>query len=544
MYWLALQPLPEPASDAAVAPPGPSETAGRDAPGLGTDTAGAAFALAWWALRFTPRVHLQVPVVLLEVSTSERLFGGREPPIARLCAAARPVTQLRMAQADTALLALARLQLGAAASPQADHLPLHTLADARPHLATLERLGCRVWGDLRALPRGGVVRRFGAPLLDALDRAYGLKAEVYPWLVLPEVFDMPLELLAQVEAAPALLFAARRLLGTLQVWLQARQCGILALELCWQMDARRDTATEGSLVVRTATPTLDMVHLQRLLAENLARITLPAPVLYLRLRSLETQALSGVSASLLPDEQAHGDDWVQLIERLSARLGPEQVLRVLPRGDHRPECMQEWTPAEGAASAIRSATGGLLASRDLRAPAHAVRGDNKKNNNKGSSRGGTGTNASAVGNCSKRRTAASVSPVASDALYPTWLLVTPLRLAVRQDRPLYQGPLTLLAGPQRLEAAWWDVSDPVVAAANPLGAAAADSGHASARPEPEPTAARTPDAPPSSRLALRDYFVARSEQAGLLWIYRERLTTGRLEADKPAGHWYLHGLFG
>ena len=116
----------------------------------------------------------------------------------------------------------------------------------------------------------------------------------------------PLELLAQVETAPALLFAARRLLGALQVWLQARHCGILALELCWQMDARRDTATGGSLVVRTAMPTLDMVHLQRLLAENLARITLPAPVLTLRLRSIETAALSGASASLLPDEQTDG----------------------------------------------------------------------------------------------------------------------------------------------------------------------------------------------------------------------------------------------
>lgn len=541
MYWLALQPLPEPASDAAAAPPGPPDTAGPDAPVAGPELADAASVLGWWALRFTPRVYLQAPVVLLEVSTSERLFGGRQQLIARLLAADRPVARVRMAQADTALLALARLQLGTAASPQADHLPLHTLADARPHLATLERLGCQVWGDLRALPRGGVVRRFGAPLLDALDRAYGLKAEIYPWLVWPEVFDMPLELLAQVEAAPALLFAARRLLGALQVWLQARQCGILALELCWQMDARRNTATEGSLVVRTATPTLDMVHLQRLLAENLARITLPAPVLTLRLRSLETQALSGVSASLLPDEQTHGDDWVQLLERLSARLGPQQVLRMLPRGDHRPECMQEWMAAQGAASAIGGVSGGLAASRDLRAPAHSARGDNKK---KSSSRSGTGTGANAAGNGSKRRTAASASPAASDALYPTWLLVTPLRLAVRKDCPLYQGPLTLLAGPQRLEAAWWDVvvSHPAVADASPHGAAAPDTDPASAKPEP--AAARTPDAPPSNRLALRDYFLARSEQAGLLWIYRERLTAGRLESDKPQGHWYLHGVFG
>ncbi len=238
MYWLALQPLPEPAPAGGIAAaPGPPD------PALLAD---ACTALGWWSLRFTPRVSLQDDAVLLEVSGSERLFGGRRQLLVQVSAGdSRPLLQVRMAQGATALLALARLQVDAASGQQPDHLPLETLVDARPHLATLQRLGCQVWGDLRALPRGGVVRRFGAPLLDALDRAYGLKPEVYPWLVFPEVFDMPLELQAQVEAAPALLFAARRLLAQLQVWLQARHRGVLALELLWQMDARRDTATEG-----------------------------------------------------------------------------------------------------------------------------------------------------------------------------------------------------------------------------------------------------------------------------------------------------------
>jgi protein ImuB len=225
---------------------------------------------------------------------------------------------------------------------------LHTLAAARVHLPTLARIGCTRWGQLRALPRGGVARRFGAPLLDALDCAYGLKPELYPWLVLPELFDASLELAAQVEAAPALLFAARRLLNQLLVWLRSRQRGVLALRLGWQMDKRRDTASEGELLLRTAEPTLDMNHLQRLLGEHLARITLPAPVLYLRLRTLETQALSGSTASLLPDEVLGGDSWHQLLERLAARLGPQSVLQAQACADHRPERMQAWAPASSA----------------------------------------------------------------------------------------------------------------------------------------------------------------------------------------------------
>jgi len=553
MYWLALQPRHEVADDL---PDGVSD------PQVLVD---AATALGWWALRFTPRVVVQGEVVLLEVSASERLFGGRRPLITRLLAEPRPVASIRMAQAETALLALARLQLGATSqlfagppqerlrlhgrpgkagvgvalpaddaradsisaglasaglasadtlstgAAQADCLPLHTLADALPHLATLERLGCQTWGDLRALPRGGVVRRFGAPLLDALDRAYGQRPESYPWLVLPEVFDQPLELMAQVQAAPALLFAARRLLAQLQVWLQARQQGVLAFELVWQMDARRDTATEGCLLVRTAVPTLDMAHLQRLLAENLERVTLPAPVLLLRLRTVETAPLSGSTGSLLPDEQRCGDDLTQLLERLAARLGPQQVLRAVARADHRPEHMQDWVPAAGdmPLDGGRPATAAIAAAGlGGRAPTQGVGGGRAPTQDVYVSGGN-----SRIGIGKKRRSVPTGAPAASDALYPTWLLATPLRLAVRQDRPLYQGPLTLLAGPQRLEAAWWDVV-PVITPDTGAQAGASDAGSVAVQAQEDPSRIDSAAAP--GRLALRDYFLARSEQAGLL----------------------------
>ncbi len=545
MFWLALQPLHEPATPADGAPDS-AQSGGVCVESAAPDMlADAAAALAWWALQFTPRVVLLGQTVLLEVSTSERLFGGRRQLILRIRAAERPVARLRMTQASSALLALARLQVAAAAGRDPDQLPLHALADAVPHLATLDRIGCQTWGDLRALPRGGVVRRFGVPLLDALDRAYGLKPETYPWLVLPEVFEQPLELQAQVEVASALLFAARRLLAQLHVWLKARQQGVLALELVWQMDARRDTATEGSLQIRTATPTLDMTHLQRLLAENLDRITLPAPVLHLRLRTLETVALSGATASLLPDAQSRGDDWAQLIERLAARLGPEQVLRVLPHADHRPECMQNWMPA---ATAMQGAD----APRAARVSAVGVGKKGPQLSGGGSGKGD--------GSAGKRATTRK-PPMLRDALYPTWLLATPLRLAVHQDRPLYQGPLTLLAGPQRLEAAWWDVAQapdaaaPVEPPVEPPVQGIRSSGVRSVAAAPLPlprsrlpmldaATSAAPAQPTPRGLALRDYFLARSAQAGLLWIYRERLMTARVDGDKPVGQWYLHGVFG
>ncbi len=464
MHWIALQPLPD-------APPA-SATPAAD------PLSDPLVALGWWALQYTPKVAQLEGAVVLEVSASERLWGGGAALCRHIYTQKKPVALVKHARGATALVAIARLNPAATPRMPPDELPLHTLLAAGPHLGTLEKIGCAQWGQLRALPRGGVVRRFGAPLLTALDLAYGLIPEVYPWQVLPDVFEAKLELSAQVETASALLFGASRLLKQLQLWLQLRHRGVLALALQWTMDARRNTATHGELLLRTAEPTGDITHLQRLLAENLARVTLPAPVMYLNLRSVETQKLPGQSESLLPDEQIKGDSLHQMLERLSARLGAQDVLQYQAQADHRPEHMQCWSPALNATQLVAACAGGT--------GARGLKGiKNSKNN-------------------------ANAKPqpfqhVPLDAaLHPTWLLPTPLKLALREQQPLYHGPLTLVAGPHRVETGWWGLGE----------------------------------------CALRDYFLARSEHMGLLWIYRERLA-GQGENAKTSTvlAWYLQGVF-
>ena len=479
MHWIALRPSP----DAAAAPTEPALV----------DTATA---LAWWALRFTPLVARVGDVLVLEVSASERLFGGRTALLRQLLEPNKPVALAEYAQGATSLIALAALQVHACRVGQAapvravlpDALPVHTLAAAHAHLPTLARLGVRTWGQLRALPRGGVVRRFGAEVVDALDRAYGQRPEVYPWLALPDVFDAPLELAASVDSAPALLFGARRLLAQLLVWLRARQAGVLALELLWELDARRANTRhvdahhqggqQGTLTLRTAEATQDMAHLQRILGEQLARVTLPAPVLYLRLRSLQTQPLGGESHSLLPEDVRKGDSLHQTLERLAARLGAHSVQCATPQADHRPERMQRWQPWR--ADTARKESQSAMKSGANRANSMSARGQKDS------------------------EPESAVLPTAD--LYPTWLLPVPQRLVVRQSIPHYHGELTLLAGPQRLETGWL---------------------------EGEP--------------ALRDYYMARSPQAGLVWVYRERLAahteTASGPSDPDALAWFLHGLF-
>lgn len=480
MHWIALQPLPD---DTAAAAGGPAEHATPSAHNLAALQA----ALGWWALQFTPRVALQDEAVLLEISGSERLFGGRAMLLRRVLQADGAPTPLAWARGSSSLLALARLRWAAPRTawggepyepppdgPAAqritpDALPLHTLSAAREHLPTLARLGCNTWGALRALPRGGVVRRFGAGLLDALDCAFGLKPEAYLWLRAPEVFDVKLELHALVESAPALMFAAQRLLTQLQTWLQLRQSGVLALQWTWLLDARRSLDTDrDSLLIRTAESTRNMTHLARLTAEQLAHCTLTAPAHSLCLRTLEVQAVPTASQSLLLEEQRHGDSLHQLVERLSARLGAAQVQCLQAQAAHRPENMQASRAAAGAIKAL--AGGGSATAPGAKVTAKASAWDT----------------------------------VAHAALYPTWLLRTPLRLALQGNRPLYQGALQLLVGPQRLEVMDW---------------AQASGAH-------------------PARATLRDYFIALSPHAGLLWVYRERLPLGQ-----GTDHWFLHGLY-
>lgn len=223
MHWIALQwSIDANAPDAPDAP---------DAVVLPTPEA-----LGWWALQYTPHVAWQDEALMLEVSACERLWGGRLT-LMRLLLAANPVPDARMrgAQGATALIALARLRLfernEARPADVPAGLPLDTLSAARAHLDLLARLGCRTWGDVAALPRGGLTRRFGAGLREALDAAWGLRPESHAWLTLPDVFEQKLELPALAETAPELMWSANRLLSALQLWLRARQRGARALEM-------------------------------------------------------------------------------------------------------------------------------------------------------------------------------------------------------------------------------------------------------------------------------------------------------------------------
>jgi protein ImuB len=392
----------------------------------------------WHALRFTPHVaqasmahaavaggrghsqgRAQQPALalLLEASLSERLFGGRRALLRRLLRGdgqlQPPSTRVPWQQASSAQVALALLRCqcwGLARPTQVpEGLPLITLEAAQRHAATLERMGCRTWGELRALPRDGVARRFGAGLLEAIDQAWGLAPEPQAWIGLPERFDEREDLPFIAQGLEGLAGTLSQLLALLRRWLVARQLGALRLELRWAYDQKRlhglALPAQGRLELGSARPTQDVAYLRRLLDEHLLRTGLAAPVRSLRLRSLVTAPWVADGRSLLPQDHRPGEPLHQFIERVAARLGAQCVRRLRPLADHRPERQQGWEEAAGS---------GVL------------QGD-------------------------------GFDP---EALFPPWLLPQPLPLAVHNNVPQHGGPLWRMARLQRVETAWWEPIGP------------------------------------------------------------------------------------
>jgi protein ImuB len=378
------------------------------------------------ALAFTPSVALDAHTVLLEVASCLRYFGGADRLLARLRQALAPLGhRLQIAAAPTALGAalLARWRDDLADGPQRTQLPaLQALLDQAPvwllgpgreHWEALQGMGLRQLSDLRQLPRSGLARRFGEDLLDDLDRARGVRPDPRVWLTAPERFRCRLELAMRADRSDQVLHGAAVLLVQLVAWAQARQVRVAAFTLHMHHEARYRAAASGDtaapvqlLRIELADPSVDIVHLQLLLRERLGRVQLEAPTLELQLHCHEVVLQPAPNAELFPTRHSEQAGLLRLIERLRARLGDDQVLRVEPVADHRPE----------------------LACRTV--PALAPQGEVPQ---------------------------PQLQPSCWPLCRPVWLLPEALALAEHQTMPLYEGRLLqLLVGPERIETGWWD----------------------------------------------------------------------------------------
>ena len=285
----------------------------------------------------------------------------------------------------------------------------------------LHALGIKTIADCLALPRAGLIQRFGTELANELDQALGLQPDVRLLFSAPQQFHSRIELPAEVSEIDALLFPLKRLLIEMEGFLRGLGAGVQSV----RVELEQGSTQRESFSVGLLAPEREHQRLLMLISARLANLKLERSVWAVSLHAEQLQSLSSKQRSFLADSTSHHVASRQLLERLQARLGKDKVQTLSLGNDHRPE--YAWS----------------------------------------------------VGSVSQRHA------VSNYPLRPLWLL--------SQPRPIDDGDIALLAGPERIEAGWWD-----------------------------------------GKSVRRDYYIARNGKGSVLWIYRQ--LHGSLQ-------WYMHGIF-
>jgi protein ImuB len=206
------------------------------------------------------------------------------------------------------------------------------LLDPPPDLAaSLERWGIRTLGALAALPRAALLARLGTQGARLQRLARGEDAAPFVAHVPPETWAEALALEWEVASLDALAFVLRRLLERLAARLALRERGAAALQLTLALAGGGAHAHRLPL----AAPLREPRTLLALLLADLERLTLPAPVVALRLE-VETAPLAALQADLFAPPRPSPRELGETLGRLVALVGPDRVGAPVLADTHRP----------------------------------------------------------------------------------------------------------------------------------------------------------------------------------------------------------------
>ena len=342
--WLCIR-LPQLAQQALAAIPEHSANI-EDAAARRTAIERAAMErLAAWAYQWSSLLSYRLadePLLWLEFGASRALFGGHAALLAKIEAG---LTQLGYSHAcalapspaGAALLTLVEQERCVSTRSQLrarlQMLPLSLLALPQEVLAALHSAGLRRIGQVLALPAAAIARRFGPDSNLYLRRLCGAASDPRPAWRIPAIYRARCEFGSEVRDTTALLFPLRRLLLEFQGYLRGRDCAVLRFTL--QFEHYRHPAS--SVTIGMSAPARDAAQFLLLARERLQALLLPAPVSALCLQALEFTAASVVQTDFFGSDAQQLQQLQLLLDRLQARLGDAQVLRVQTEADHRPE---------------------------------------------------------------------------------------------------------------------------------------------------------------------------------------------------------------
>lgn len=308
--------------------------------------------------RFSPMVAADAPHgLLLDVTGCGHLFGGEAGLVRAAHDRARRIgLEVRSALACTpqAARALSRFGPGGVFAPDEDRAAVRRLSVAAMELPekdeqALRRAGLKRIADLDDRPRAPLAARFGADFPSRLARVLGQEdVRITPSrpaapCIVDRILVEPITRDADIEGvlSDLLIEAADRLD-------QAGQGGRAFEASFYRVDGE-----VRRIMVRTGRPTREAPVVLRLFRERLAALAAPLDPGFgfdqMRLSVPLTQTLRPTQRGL-EREPPGREDFSRLVDRLTAKLGPEAVLRFEPQDSHMPERAVRTAPAAAARS--------------------------------------------------------------------------------------------------------------------------------------------------------------------------------------------------
>ena len=295
--------------------------------------------------RFTPMAAADGPDgLMLDVTGCAHLFGGEAGLVTRaLDRAAAAGLQARAALAGTpqAARALVRFGPGGIVAEGQDRaavrrLPVEALELLDADLQALRRAGLKTVAAVDDRPRAALAARFGKAAAWRVDRVLGLEdIRITPFRP-PDPCVVDRVLMEPISTDEDVLRVLADLMDEAGARLERDgQGGRIFQAAFFRVDGR-----VRRVAIQTGRATRDGPVVLRLFKEKLAALTTPLDPGFgfdqVRLSVVRTEPLSATQIDLnrRPDKTA---DFDGLIDRLSARLGPEAVLRFEPRDTHIPE---------------------------------------------------------------------------------------------------------------------------------------------------------------------------------------------------------------
>lgn len=219
-------------------------------------------------------------------------------------------------------------------------LPLAALRLEEDVIAQLSRLGLRHVADLIDQPRAPLSRRFGPQVVLRIDQALGQVPEPVSPVAEARPFAVRMTLPDPIGLEDDMLAGLDRLMPRLCETVARAGRGVRLIRL----QAFRTDHTMQWVSVGLARPSADPERIRPLLAMKLSEIDAGHGIDMLRLEAVQTEPVSArqpvghlAAGQVIADRLAANTAQDDLVARIGARVGMEQITRWHPASSHIPE---------------------------------------------------------------------------------------------------------------------------------------------------------------------------------------------------------------